>query len=340
MKAVVKLQKGKGFVEYKDMPEPTIGEDEVLIEVKAVAICGSDIHIYHDAHPMWPPMIMGHEFSGVIVKTGSKVKNWKIGDRISSETKTKSCGTCYFCQTGNAQICPDKRPFGIGIDGAMAKYVAGPAKLLHALPDSISFEAASLCEPIAVCVHALLERTQVTAGETVFVSGAGPIGLICAMLAKAAGAYVIVSDLFDNKLKKALELGVDMVVNPKTDNVAEKINALTNNLGVDIVVECSGAGPAIKTVFELVRRHGKICALGLSGKPAVEVPWDVAIFKAPKVNFCFSSNWPAWETTIKLIERKQIFPEKLITHRLPLEKWKEAFEAIEKGEAIKAILIP
>ncbi len=124
MKAVVKTQKGAGYVQLMDVDEPEIKPDEVLIGVKSVSICGSDLHIWHDQHPYWPPMTMGHEFSGEIAAVGGQVTGWKIGDRVVSETRTETCGVCRYCQTGVPQVCPDKRPPGIGIDGAMAKLVA------------------------------------------------------------------------------------------------------------------------------------------------------------------------------------------------------------------------
>ncbi len=343
MKAVVKIKKGKGFVEYKEMPRPQITEDEVLIGVKAVSVCGSDIHIYHDEHPNWPPMIMGHELSGVIAEVGSRVKNRKTGDRVVTETRTKSCGICLYCETGKPHICPDKRPLGIGVDGAMAKYVAVPGKLIHRLPETIGFVEASLCEPLAVCVHGLIERTGINAGDTVLISGPGPIGLICLQLAKAAGAYVLVagtSRSADLKLKRAMELGADEIIDAGKENVVERVKKASGGYGADVVVEASGAPLAIKTAFESLRRQGKLCAMGITGKPAAEMPWDTAIFKAAQVTFCFSSSWSGWETGIKMLERKQINLAKLVTHELPLEKWKEGFEAMEAGKAIKVVLIP
>jgi threonine dehydrogenase-like Zn-dependent dehydrogenase len=188
MKAVVKYGKGKGLIEIREVPEPKIKDDEVLIEVKAVSVCGSDLHIYHDSHPYWPPVTLGHEFSGVIAEVGKGVPGWKTGDRVVSETRTGSCGVCYTCQSGFPQVCEQKRPFGIGINGAYAKYVAGPARLLHRLPDNIPFEVGAVIEPIAVCVTSILERSQLQAGETVVITGPGPIGLISLAIAKTAGA--------------------------------------------------------------------------------------------------------------------------------------------------------
>lgn len=170
MKAVVKYGKGKGLVEIQEVPQPIPKEDEVLIEVKAISICGSDLHIYNDRHPYWPPVTLGHEFSGVIVNMGKEVKGWKVGDRIITETRTGSCGICYICQSGFPQVCEQKRAYGIGRNGAFTKYVAGPARLLHCLPDQVPFETAAVMEPTAICVSAFLERCQLRAGESVIIN--------------------------------------------------------------------------------------------------------------------------------------------------------------------------
>jgi L-iditol 2-dehydrogenase len=312
--------------------------------VKAVSVCGSDLHIYHDNHPYWPPMILGHEFSGVIADVGKEVKDWRVGDRMVTETRTGSCGVCYICQSGFPQACERKRPFGIGINGAYAKYVAGPARLLHRLPDSISFEAGALIEPIAVCVTSMLERSQLQAGESVAITGPGPIGLISLTIAKAAGAKIVgvTGRKVDEgvRFEKAKELGADFTINVDKEDPVQKVLKLTNDLGVDVLVETSGGEKAIYQAFEMVRRFGRICAIGISGKDGVSIPYDRGIFKALRYDFCFSSSWTAWEKAIGLIAKGLIPAEKLITHRFPLEKWEEAFHLLENLQAGKVILIP
>lgn len=182
------------MVEIREVPEPKIRDDEVLIDVKAVSVCGSDLHIYHDSHPNWPPVILGHECSGVIADIGKEVKGWKVGDRIVSETRLSSCGVCYTCQSGFPQVCEQKRAYGIGINGTYTKYVAGPARLLHRLPDKIPFEVGAVIEPTAICVTSILERSHLQAGESVIVTRPGPIGLICLAIAKAAGVRMVRGD--------------------------------------------------------------------------------------------------------------------------------------------------
>lgn len=344
MKAVVKYGKGKGLVEIQEVPEPKMKEDEVLIEVKAVSVCGSDLHIYHDAHPYWPPVILGHEFSGVIVDVGKEVRGWKVGDRVVTETRTGSCGVCYTCQSGFPQACEQKRAYGIGTNGAYAKYIAGPARLLHRLPDTISFETGAVIEPIAICVTSVLERSQLQAGESVLVTGPGPIGLISLAIAKAAGARMagVTGRKSDEGMRfgKARELGADFTINVDEEDPVQKVLDMTKGLGVDILIETSGGGKAIYQAFEMVRRLGRICAIGISGKEEVPIPYDRGIFKALRYDFCFSSSWTAWEKAIGLIGKGLLPAEKLITHQLPLEKWEEAFRLLENLQAAKVILIP
>ncbi len=344
MKAVVKYGKGKGLVEMREVPEPKIKDDEVLIEVKAVSVCGSDLHIYHDSHPYWPPVILGHEFSGIIADIGKEVKGWKMGDRVVTETRTGSCGVCYICQSGFPQACEQKRPFGIGINGAYTKYVAGAARLLHRLPDNVSFEAGAVTEPTAICVTSILERSRLQAGESVVITGPGPIGLISLAVAKATGVRIagVTGRSSDEgiRLEKARELGVDFTINVDQEDPVKKVLEMTNGLGVDILIETSGGGKAIFQAFEMVRRLGRVCAIGISGKEEVSIPYDRGIFKALRYDFCFSSSWTAWETTIGLISKGVLPIEKIITHKLPLEKWEEAFHLLENLQAAKVILIP
>jgi L-iditol 2-dehydrogenase len=344
MKAVVKYGKGKGMVEIRDVPEPKIKDDEVLIEVKAVSVCGSDLHIYRDSHPYWPPVVLGHEFSGVIAGVGKEVKNWKVGDRMVSETRTGSCGVCYTCQSGFPQVCEQKRAYGIGINGAFTKYVAGPARLLHHLPENIPFEVGAVIEPTAICVTSILERSQLQAGESVLITGPGPIGLISLAIAKAAGVRMVgVTGRSSDegiRFEKARELGADFTINVDKEDPVQKVLKMTDGLGVDILIETSGGGKAIYQAFEIVRRLGRVCAIGISGKEEVPIPYDRAIFKALRYDFCFSSSWTAWERVIGLISKGLLLAEKLITHKLPLEKWEEAFHLLENLQAAKVVLIP
>ena len=343
MKALVKTQKGKGFLELRDVPEPTPKAGEVKIEIAACGICGTDIHVKHDEYPYWPPVILGHEFTGTVVEVGPECRSAKVGERVVAEPHTKACGVCPLCRTGNIQICPEKRSPGWGIDGAMTKYICYPEKLLHRMPAGMTFDQGALVEPTANAVTDVIERAKVMPGDFVVVIGPGPIGLLAALVARAAGAReaVVIGTPGDValRLSKAKELGL-ATVNLGETNPAEVVMDMTGGLGADLVIECSGSPRAIPGTIDLVRKLGKICVIGLTGNRPVEVPWDKFAFKVVEVIFNLSTSYTSWDRTINLIHRGRVPAEKLITHRVPLAKWSEAFAAVENLQALKALLIP
>lgn len=344
MQALVKTQKGPGFLELRDVPEPSPGSGEVLIEVKACGICGTDLHVWHDRFPYWPPVILGHEFSGQIVEAGPETGLFKVGDRVVGEPHTRACGHCYLCRTGNIQICPLKRSPGWGIDGAFTKYLKMPERLLHRIPDSMSYDLAALVEPTANAVHDVVERAKVEAGDFVVVLGPGPIGLLAALTARAAGArhVVIVGAPADEafRMKKARELGFETAINVAQANPVAVVQELTGGFGADLVIECSGAAAAIASTVELIRKKGRICVIGLTGKDTIPFPWDKAAFKVCDVIFNLSTSYTSWDRTIHLISSGLLPVGGVITRRLPLAEWRSAFEGIEALQELKVLLIP
>jgi L-iditol 2-dehydrogenase len=344
MLALVKTQKGEGFLELRDVPEPQIAADEVLIEVKAAGICGTDIHVKHDTFPYWPPVILGHEFSGVIAQVGEKVEGWKVGDRVVGEPHTQACGECYLCRRGHIQNCAQKRSPGWGIDGAFAKYLKYPPKLLHRIPDAMTFEQAAVVEPAANVVTDILVRGTLAAGDFVVVTGPGPIGLLAAQVARAGGAreVMLVGAPSDEELRlpTARTLGIEHVVNLTEVDPLQRCLELTDGRGADLVIECSGAPPAIAGTVAMARKWGKICAIGLTGKRPVTLDWDAAQTKVLTLYFNMSTAYESWDATIALIASGKVQIDPLVTHTLPLTQWEEAFAAVEKMEALKALLIP
>ncbi|OGV62464.1 MAG: hypothetical protein A3K19_33445 [Lentisphaerae bacterium RIFOXYB12_FULL_65_16] len=344
MKALVKTQKGKGFIEVRDVPEPTPKSGEVKIKIAACGICGSDIHVRHDSFPYWPPVILGHEFTGTVIELGPDCCTAKLGDRIVAEPHTRACGRCYLCRTGNIQICPEKRSPGWGIDGGMAEYICYPERLLHRIPDSMTWDQAAVVEPTANAVTDLIEHTGVVAGDFVVVQGPGPIGLLTAMVARAAGAREVAiigtpGDA-DLRLTKARELGFTQLINIGETDPVKAVLDMTNGLGADIVVECSGAPRAIPVTIDLVRKRGKICVIGLTGNRPVEVPWDKFCFKVVDVSFNLSTSYTSWDRTISLIATGKVPSEKVISHREPIKNWEYVFDAIEKLQALKGLIVP
>lgn len=344
MQALVKTQKGVGHLALMDMPEPRPGPGEVLVEVRASGICGTDVHVKNDTFPYWPPVILGHEFAGIVVELGPDCRQYALGDRVVGEPHTRHCGHCYLCRTGNVQICPEKRSPGWGIHGSMAKFLVMPEQLLHPIPDSLDFDTAAVIEPTANAVHDVLERATVTAGDFVVVLGPGPIGLLAAMTARAAGArhVVVVGAPPDEglRLDRARQLGFQTVLNVGRDDVPAVVRQLTDGIGADLVVECSGAPPAIAGTVELIRKKGRICAIGLTGGRKVDFPWEQAAFKVADVHFCLSTSYTSWNRAIHLVATGQIPAGEVITHRLPLADWQKAFDEIESQRALKIILHP
>ncbi len=343
MLALVKTQKGEGFIEVKEMPEPRPQPNEVLIEVKACGVCGTDIHVMHDEFPYWPPVIMGHEFSGQIVEVGEAVTMWKGGERVVSEPHTRACGKCYLCRSGNIQICPEKRSPGWGIHGGFARYVVMPEHLIHRIPDTMTWEQGAMVEPTANVVADMLERARVEPEDFVVIMGPGPIGLTAAMCAKVEGAREVLITGTDAdealRLKTAREIGVDHVVNVQQQDVEQIVLELTDGRGADLVVDCSGAPAAISMIPRLVRKKGRICGIGLTGNRQVQLDWDMLMKKVCDLYFNMSTSYSSWDRTISLIDKK-IDVEKLITHKLPITRWQEGFEAIETQQALKVILYP
>lgn len=344
MKALVKYAAGKDNMEIRDVPVPDICEDEVLIKVKFTGICGSDLKILSDEHPFYPPVITGHEFSGEIVDVGSAVDGWKTGDRVVSELHTKRCGTCALCRSGDWHVCKSKRAPGWGIDGAFAEYVKMPAWLLHKIPNNVSFEEAAVTEPVAVAVNAVLERTKVEPGDFVAVLGCGPLGLIAAQLARAVGAStsLITGTERDegSRLPAARKLGIDYVVNVQKQDPVALVKGLTDGTGADLVIDFAGAQPAILQGFEMVRIHGRFCAVGVPPTDMVEVPWKALIYKGVSVIFNFSSKYSSWKRALQIMSSGKLDVKPLITHVLPMDEWHEGFDLAKRGDAIKVLLHP
>src|SRR6266852_8838531 len=228
-------------VELRDVGVPTIGDGDALIRVGAVSVCGSDVHQAYNTHS-WPvnvPVILGHEFAGTVAKTGRTVTHFREGDRVVSETAAEVCGECVLCRTGRYNLCPGRKGFGYGIDGAMASSVKVPARCLHRIPDSLPFSLACLAEPHAVAYNAMCVNSTIRPGDLVVVLGPGPIGLLCARMAALAGAdpLIVVGLSGDRaRLETALQLGATRVVDAGRENLDEVVRRL-NPLGADLVCD-------------------------------------------------------------------------------------------------------
>ncbi|OHD73543.1 MAG: hypothetical protein A2177_12100 [Spirochaetes bacterium RBG_13_68_11] len=343
MRAVVKVQKGKGFVEVRNVPEPQPGPGEVRIGVEYAGICASDLHIMNDdiAFAIRPPVVMGHEFSGTIDRLGNGVEGWRPGDRVVSETSYEVCGACRYCASGFYNLCASRKVLGYWYNGAFARYTVVPARRLHRLPDGISFRAGALIEPTACVAHGVCELIAIGPGDVVLVTGPGAIGLTALQVAKAAGAKVIVSGTADDRgrLELAVKLGADATVDGTATDLAKTLNDLTAGRGVDVAVECAGNDRAVRSAIDALRKQGQLLQLGLFGRD-MQLAFDAIVYKELKVTGSLSSRDVSWRRALELVERGEVRPELLISGEYPLDGWEEAFRMHASRKGLKILFKP
>jgi len=343
MKAIVKYQQGDGFVGLRDVPEPAAGQGQVKIRVEAAGICGTDLHIWHGdvMIPVHPPVVLGHEFSGVIVEVGPGVGRWKVGQRVTAENSRQVCGECDYCMTGDYNLCEKRLATGYAFDGAFAAYCVVPQERVHLLPDNVDFLTGALSDPSACAYRAVCEKAQVQPGDLVLITGAGPMGLFSTQYAKASGGIVILTgtDRDGPRLKLGKQLGADYTFDVTNDDVENRIMELTGHKGVDVVVECSGAPEAARQALRLIRKRGRYTLVGIFGK-AIEFSLDQVLYKEVHVIGMFSQKYLAWEKAIALASQGKILCRPLISDVLPLSEWEQGFRRFESKEALKIIFEP
>jgi L-iditol 2-dehydrogenase len=342
MKAVVKQARGHGFVDYVDVEEVPPSAGQVKVKVEASGLCGSDLHLYHDTinYPIRTPVVLGHEFSGTVVEKGTGVGGEvAIGDRVTGEPTMTKCGKCDYCRSEHYNMCPDRKVMGYWFDGSFAPFCN--VAQVHHLPAGVSFEAGAMTELLACCVHAVLDQAGVCAGDTVAITGPGPVGLMAAMVAKAAGGTVILCGRSADhaRLERALTVGVDVTIDSEKENALERIQDLTNGYGADVVVECAGTAGAIDAALDMVRRRGRYTQMGLPGEK-VNVAFEKVAYKELQVTGGLGQRHPAWVRALSLMESGAVQLEKLISHELPLSEWHQGFDLMERQECIKILLRP
>lgn len=340
MKALRKRAADEHVLVLESVPAPDLRPGWVVLDVAYAGICGTDLHIVHGQFPSWPPVTLGHEFTGTIAGVGPGVEGWAVGDRVVCEPHSLACATCHLCRRGLAHLCARKRSPGWGIDGGFAEQVAVPAHLLHAVPDTVDDIAAGLAEPLSIVVTAF-ERTPVHPGSTVLVLGPGPIGMLSALTASAAGAGRVVlvgRSSSAARLRLAADLGIEVWDSTRCDVVAAAHDH-TGGRGVDLVVETSGAAEATAHGLGSLRRQGRMCVLGVSGEPEIPVPWGLAMNRAVDVSFSLSSSWSSWDAAMALLARGAVDPRPLATV-FALADWDEAFAATRARTVVKALLAP
>jgi threonine 3-dehydrogenase len=342
MKALRKMQPAKGL-QMDTVAVPAIGSTDVLVRVKTASICGTDLHIY--GWDRWsqgrikPPLTLGHEFCGIVERVGDAVTAVKPGDFVSAEMHV-NCGHCHQCRLGEAHICQNLRIIGIDQDGAFAEFVKIPASNIWKLDPAIPEHYGAILDPLGNAVHTVLAGP--IAGQTVLVTGCGPIGLMSIAVAKACGSStVFATETNEQRRAMAKKMGADVVLNPAAENAVAKILAETGGTGVDALLEMSGNPTAIQQGFKALRAGGRASLLGI---PTENVPLDLVndvIFKGATVQGIYGRRmYETWVQMTALLKAGRLNLEPLFGERTSLDKFENAFTLLQGGLAGKILLYP
>jgi L-iditol 2-dehydrogenase len=336
--AVVNFGPEKYSVELREIPRATIGDNEVLLEVQAVGVCGSDLHMW-TAQQSWPmkyPVVLGHEFCGVIREVGRAVTGWSEGDRVVSETAAVIDANSPLTREGRYNLDPNRRGYGAVIDGAMRSYVPVPQRILHRMPPGLTFEQAALTEPCCVAYNAVVNNAHIRPGDRIVVLGPGPIGVLCGAIARLCGAEVAIVGLENDRtrLDVASQYGCESIIGDASD-----WSRNVDGLGADGAVDATGVSSALSVALDLVRPGGWIAKVGWGPQP-VGFSLDRLVQKNVTLQGSFSHNWPIWERVIHLIASGALDVRPITGGVWPLTEWHEAFETMHSGRIVKAILKP
>lgn len=353
MKAIVKYgaPQIKGTYHFIDIPEPVCGDDDVIIEVKAAAICGADmLHWGVENGCTEFNHVRGHEFSGEIVEVGKNVTAWKIGQRVVSDNTGHVCGKCPACMRGDFLLCSEHVNLGLGYgySGGFTKYCKIPGEILRIhpqalweIPENVSYEEAAVLDPISNAYKALAEESNLLPGENVVIFGTGPLGLFATQMAKIMGAVNIVmvglQEDVPYRFPVALKCGATACVNGSTEDVVARCKELCGGAdSVDLVVDCAGAPSSLQQGIAMLRNNGQLVRIGQGFRPLNFDINDITK-KGLDIKGHMAYNSISWKNSINLLKSGMIKVEPMITHRLGLSQWKEGFEKMASREAIKVI---
>lgn len=336
--AVVNFAPEKGSVEIRELPKPTIEEDDVLLEVANVGVCGSDLHQWtadHSWHVNYP-VVLGHEFGGHIVEIGNRVSGWKEGDRVVSETAAVIDTTNPLSRQGLYNLDPTRKGFGYGVNGAMTRFVRVPARCLHKVPENLPFEQACLTEPCSVAYNAVVVNSRIGPGDRVIVIGPGTIGILCAAMARLCGAEVAVVGLEADRgrLQIARQYGCEAIVDDANEWAKKE-----DGLGVDCVIDAAGVSATLQLALQWVRPNGHITKVGWGPQP-LNFSLDPLVQKNVTLQGSFSHNWPIWEKVLSLLASGRLDVKPIIGGVWKMSEWHKAFEQMHSGNVVKSVLTP
>lgn len=323
------FMQGTNNMVWKDVPMPKVNKDDVLIKIKTVGICGSDLHYYQHGKigdfVVEGDFILGHEASGEVVELGEDVKNLKVGDRVALEPGV-TCGKCEYCKSGKYNLCEDVKFFATPpYDGVFQNYVSHPEDMCFKLPENVSYKEGAMVEPLAVGLHAS-GQGEVKLGDTVIIFGTGCIGLSSLLASKARGASnVIVVDMMEKRLNKALELGANYAINASEIKSVEKIMEITSGRGADVVIETAGAIPTVKQTVDVVKRGGTIVLVGMAPKDEIEFNFAKLMGKEANIKTIFRYR-NLYPVAINAISSGSIDVSGIISHEYDFVDTKEAID--------------
>jgi L-iditol 2-dehydrogenase len=327
MSAIVKTGHGEGSVALLSREVPSPGPGHVLVEVHAAGVCGTDLHIAQDRYPTRPPVVMGHEVAGKVVTVGDGVRDDWVGVRVACETHHQVC-SCDYCRDGRRNLCLNKTSMGSFVDGGFATHVVVPEALLHRIPDHLGDHAAALSEPLACVCHCLLDPPVVNAGDRVLVTGPGPVGLLAAQVARAAGGRVTVVGLptDESRLAVAERLGLPTATSAEPETY-------------DVALECSGSAGGAALALDAVRRGGRYVSIGIFGAP-VTLPFDRVLYKELTVTSGFAATRMSWQRARALLDDGLVDLEALVSGVAPLSAWAAVFADLTRSDGMKIVFDP
>lgn len=340
--ALVKFGEDDGNVAVQDVDIPKMRADRVRLRVHAAGVCGSDLHMWRHHHS-WAiklPLVLGHEFCGVIEEVGSDVIGFEPGQRVACETAAEVCNRCNYCLSGEYNLCPHRLGYGALIDGAFTEQVVVRPQILHHVPDHVSSASAALTEPICVAYSAVVDKTLINPGDVVVIQGPGPIGIMCLQLIKLRGAseIIVTGTRADKKrLEVAQALGATHTLNIEEQDASELLKQVGDGYGADVVVDCTGVSIALKQALDLVRPAGRITKVGW-GPQDLNFNLDPLVQKAVTLQGSFSHTYPMWERALRLLASGQIDLDPVIGGIYELNDWQAAFENMECGDHVKSVL--
>lgn len=342
MKAARFYEVGKPLV-LEEVPIPELGPRDVLVDIKASGICGTDVHIALEGtiQPLSTPITLGHEASGVIAEVGAEVTNWRVGDRLSIHPQ-ESCGECHWCRRGFESRCSHAKVLGLHIDGVFAEYIKVAARSLIRLPNEIPFDQGAIVpDAVATPYHAITTRGKLRAGETVAIFGCGGLGIHGIRIAKLCGASKIIAvDVSEEALERAREAGADSTVNAASESPARKIRQLTDGEGVDVSLEFVGLQTTIDQSVKSLKMGGRAVIVGVGPQKIETLPPSVFVYSEYNLIGSFGSNIADIEKVIKLVTSGRLDLTRSITVKLPLEEINTGLERLQKkiGNPIRIVI--